>query len=364
MLRCICRTAAALLATVLFPLQCWAAPTTAASSTLLMDGDTGAVLYEDEAHRQSLIASTTKILTAVVVLEHCDVEERFVIPAEASGIEGSSLYLKAGESLTLRELLYGLLLHSGNDAAIALALACSDSVPEFVALMNLKARKLGMKNSHFENPNGLDGEQHYSTAYDLGLLTCHALKIPLFREIVSTKEIRIGERSLRNHNKLLWQQPGAIGVKTGYTRKAGRILVSAAEQKGRCLIAVTLNDGNDWEDHKALYDYGFSFYEERCLIKKGESLGCVPLLSGGTGELLAGEDFFLSCMPSEQPKVRILYPKLGYQKEERNTFAGVAGVYLGDRELGKIQLLWGGGEDEGTDPKNNFCPRTDLPTER
>lgn len=308
----------------------------------MMDGDTGAVLYEKNADTQSLIASTTKIMTAVVVLEHCDPESVYVIPAEATGIEGSSLYLKEGEKLTIRELLYGLMLHSGNDAAVALALACSDSVPEFVSLMNLKAQELQLHDTHFENPSGLDGQQHYSSARDLAKLTKLALKNPAFREIVSTKSICIGERRLTNHNKLLWSLDGAIGVKTGYTRAAGRILVSAAERNGRRLISVTINDGNDWQDHESLYAFGFGQYEEKTPLTTGAEATCVPLLSGGTATLLAGEDFSCFVRGDEEVEVRLLYPKLAFQIGQEGSFAGYGAVYLGEKELGRIQLLWGG----------------------
>ena len=330
------------MATVLFTLQCTAAPSCSAGSAILMDGDTGAVLYEKNADAQSLIASTTKIMTAVVVLEQCDPESVYVIPAEATGIEGSSLYLKEGEELTICELLYGLMLHSGNDAAVALALACSDSVPEFVSLMNLKAQELELHDTHFENPSGLDGQQHYSSARDLAKLTRFALNIPAFREIVSTKSICIGERRLTNHNKLLWSLDGAIGVKTGYTRAAGRILVSAAERNGRRLIAVTINDGNDWKDHESLYTFGFGQYEERSLLTVGSETVCIPLLSGGTARLLAGEDFSFFVRDEENVNVRLLYPKLAFETGPEGSFAGYGVVYLGEKQIGRIQLLWGG----------------------
>ena len=151
-----------------------------------MDADTGRVLYAHNIDRRSLIASTTKIMTAVVVLEHCSADTVYTVPAQATNIEGSSIYLKEGEKLTIRELLYGMMLHSGNDAAIALALACSDSVPEFVALMNLKAQKLGLQDTHFDNPNGLDSETHYSTAADLANLTRYALQNNEFVRMVET----------------------------------------------------------------------------------------------------------------------------------------------------------------------------------
>ena len=338
------RTAATLIATVLFTLNSSAVPALSADSAILIDGDTGAVLFAHHARERSLIASTTKIMTAVVVLEHCDPEMAFTVPAEAVGIEGSSLYLAEGEVLTVRELLYGLMLHSGNDAAVALALACSDSVPEFVALMNLKAQELGMVDSHFENPSGLDGSAHYSTAEDLANLTSYALKIPLFREIVSTKSVQIGARHLTNHNKLLWMLDGVIGVKTGYTREAGRILVSAAEQKGRQLIAVTIDDRNDWEDHKTLYHYGFNLYEEKCFVEAGQKVTKIPLLCGKNTPLIAGEDFYYCVREGEKPCIIPAFPRIGLYCGEEGSTAGYGWIYLGQKKIGQIELLWGGME--------------------
>ena len=220
---------------------------------LLMDADTGAVLAEKNCDTPSLIASTTKIMTALVVVQRCDLDRRVRIPAEATGIEGSSMYLKAGEELTLRDLLYGMMLRSGNDAAVALALCTAGSLERFVGWMNETAQRMELRNTHFANPNGLDDENNYSTARDLALLTRAALREPDFLQVVSTKSIRVGERCLTNHNKLLWSLEGAIGVKTGFTRAAGRILVSAVERGGRRMIAVTINDCDDWRDHAALY---------------------------------------------------------------------------------------------------------------
>ena len=168
------------------------------------------------------------------------------------------MYLKEGEVFTLQELLYGLMLSSGNDAAVALAIYCGGTVEGFAALMNDKARNLGLTGTHFENPNGLDSPGHYSTAKDLGTLAAYAMENPIFYKTVSAKNVKVGDRYLTNHNKLLWRYDGCIGVKTGYTRHAGRILVSAAERGESQLIAVTLADPDDWRDHAALLDYGFA----------------------------------------------------------------------------------------------------------
>ena len=340
------RTAAAIIATVLFTFCASAAPSVSAQHYILLDADTGEVVCEHSADTRSLIASTTKIMTAVVVLEHCALDMPYTVAPEATKVEGSSMYLKPGETLTVEELLYGMMLHSGNDAAVALALACSDSVPEFVDLMNLKAQQLGLKNTHFENPNGLDGETHYSTAADLAKLTRYALGIDAFRRIVSTKTITTAGRSLSNHNRLLWTVDGAIGVKTGYTKAAGRILVSAAERMGRRLICVTINDGNDWNDHAALYDYGFSRYTEREAICAGAPVAELPLMDGTTAVLAAQEAFTCALAENEQVSVSPLYPRAAFSCGENGTFAGFGAVTIGEKQLGVIRLVWDGLEED------------------
>ncbi|MBQ3355801.1 MAG: D-alanyl-D-alanine carboxypeptidase [Oscillospiraceae bacterium] len=356
------RTAAAFVASVLFLSVCYAAPSDSAKCSILMDADTGRILYAKNSDKKSMIASTTKIMTAIVVLEHCDLNEEYEIPPEATGIEGSSIYLQAGERLTIRDLLYGMMLHSGNDAAVALALACSDSVPEFVDLMNLKAQQLGLHQTHFENPNGLDGDAHYSTAADLARMTRYALQNEAFAEIVATKSIQIGTRSLTNHNKLLWSCDGAIGVKTGYTKAAGRILVSAAERNGRRLIAVTICDGNDWQDHKALYDYGFSQYPERVLISAGEDVGWVDCVDGSRAYLTAGEDVSYPAYENENVRVTVRYPKICFAPGAAGSPAGYGTVTIGDREVGTVTLLWKGREtDDRTVTEDPFCAWSLLP---
>ncbi len=352
------KAAALLLAAVFLPLQCHGAPKTSAKCSVLIDADTGAVLFAENENKQALIASTTKIMTAVVVLEHCEPDREFVVPVEATGIEGSSMYLQAGECLTIRDLLYGLLLQSGNDAAVALALACSDSVDEFVALMNVQAQKLGMENSHFENPNGLDGETHYSSALDLAKLTQYAMKNEEFAKIVATKNKQIGSRYLRNHNRLLWSVEGCIGVKTGFTKAAGRTLVTAATRNGRNLIAVTLCDGNDWQDHAALYDYGFSQYEEGIAIKKGEAVAELALMDGTTCRLLAGEDVSFPLLKGEELSVVPAYPRAPFLPQGE-VFGD---VFLGERLLKRISLQW---EEnyEGTHSENYIGSRPLLPSE-
>ena len=225
-----------------------------------MDVDSGRVLYEQNADAKMLIASTTKIMTALVALEQGELDEIVTVSREAAWTEGSSMYLKEGEELTLETLLYGLLLCSGNDAAVAIAEHIAGSEAGFARLMNEKAEELGMTGSSFANPNGLDHEDHYSTARDMARLACAAVDNETLVRIASTKSVTIGGRTMSNHNKLLNLVEGCIGLKTGYTQAAGRTLVSCAERNGQRLVAVTLQDGNDWADHESLLEYGFSAY--------------------------------------------------------------------------------------------------------
>lgn len=244
------------------PAQAVQAPAVSANAAIVYDASTQEILWEHNSTQRSLIASTTKIMTAFLVIQICPLDQTVIVPPEAVGVEGSSVYLKAGECLCVKELLLGLMLASGNDAAVALAIHAAGSVENFVKLMNWEAERLQLNDTRFANPNGLDDEENYSTAKDLAILTANALENPAFAGLVRTKNATVGGRMVVNHNKLLWSYEGCIGVKTGFTKAAGRILVSAAERDGRRLIAVTIDDGNDWRDHAALLDYGFSCIEE------------------------------------------------------------------------------------------------------
>jgi len=358
MKRRILQTAAAFLAAaVLLPSYAGAV---SAQKAILMDGETGRVLYEKDAYSRSLIASTTKIMTALIVCEQCNVLDRMKIPKEAVGIEGSSMYLQEGEVLTIQELLYGLMLHSGNDAAVALAIYCGGTVEGFVQLMNDKAHRLGLTGTHFENPNGLDSPAHYSTARDLAVLTSYAMENPIFAKTVSTKNVRVGQRSLQNHNKLLWRVEGADGVKTGYTKAAGRILVSSASRGGRRLICVTINDGNDWADHKALLEEGFSGYQVQTVITEGECLGTREVVSGGSDrvQLLAAEGFRFSLAEDEETEIVLSAPDFSYAPVVQGKQAGFAYICIGGKPVGKVTLVYGQTvEQEKTPEKKPFWQR-------
>ncbi len=314
-----------------------------AEKAILYDANSSRVLFGKNADKRGLIASTTKIMTALIVCEQCNVLDRVRIPKEAVGIEGSSMYLQEGEVLTVQDLLYGLMLRSGNDAAVALAIYCGGTVEGFSQLMNDKAHRLGLTNTHFENPNGLDSPGHYSTAKDLAVLSAYAMQNPIFAQTVSTKTLTIGNRSLRNHNKLLWSLEGADGVKTGFTKAAGRILVSSATRQGRRLIAVTMNAPNDWQDHTALMENGFQRYALCQIISKGDCLGEVELAGGTEGrvELLADSDFLFALAPEETPEIVISGSGFVYAPVAQGQSAGYAYICINDNPVGKIPLVFG-----------------------
>ena len=313
-----------------------------AQKAILWDAGADRVLYEKDADSRSLIASTTKIMTALIVCEQCNVLDRMRIPREAVGIEGSSMYLREGEVLKVQELLYGLMLRSGNDAAVALAIYCGGTVEGFAALMNDKAHRLGLTGTHFANPNGLDHPEHYSTARDLAVLAEYAMQNPIFARTVSTKQVRIGDRLLTNHNKLLWRVEGADGVKTGFTKAAGRILVSSALRDGRRLICVTINDGNDWADHSALLEEGFSRYTLREILKEGDPVGSVEVLGGGQKRvrLLTERDVSYPLAENEQVSILLSGPGFAYAPVAAGEQAGIAYLCIGDAVVMKIPVVY------------------------
>lgn len=266
-----------------------------AESAILIDLDQKTVIFEKNSKKRMGEASTTKIMTALVVAEQLPLNKKISVPSAAVGVEGSSVYLCEGEILSVRELLLALLLESANDAAVALAIATSGSVESFSELMNARAAELGLRDTHFCNPHGLYDEDHYTTAQDLALISAAALENSELREIFATKKTTVscrvtekdpdgdGVRYIQNHNRMLSLYEGAIGVKTGFTRATGRCLVSAAERNGMTLIAVTLNAPDDWRDHTAMLDLGFDTYERVTLYGAGEF--CYPYaVSGGAAD--------------------------------------------------------------------------------
>lgn len=259
---------------------------THARAAALIDVTSGRILYSSRGDEPMLIASLTKIMTALVAIENSDITSKVKVGKNAFAKEGSSLYLKMGEEMTLKDMLYGLMLRSGNDAATAIAEHVGGSEQGFVYLMNAKAQELNLKNTHFANPHGLDAEGHFSSANDLAVLTAYAMHNPVFKEIVATKEKTADnpyekwDYKWSNKNKMLRLYEGADGVKTGYTKKALRCLVSSATRDGQQLVAVTLNDGNDWNDHASLLDFGFNHYPLKTLVERGEAVKGYSLVTG------------------------------------------------------------------------------------
>lgn len=248
-----------------------------AESAIVIDAVSGEVLYESNAYERRPMASTTKIMSALIALESGGLDEPFTVDSDAIKVEGSSMGLQEGDVVTQRALVCGMLLPSGNDAANATAVHVAGSIEKFVSMMNERAADMGLKDTHFVTPSGLDDDtdDHYSTAYDMAVLTSYALQNEDFAEICSRKYIKLSfgnppyERWLTNTNKLLGSCDGVIGVKTGFTDKARRCLVSACERDGAKLICVTLNDPDDWQDHAQLYDHAFEKMQECVLPGSG-----------------------------------------------------------------------------------------------
>ena len=284
--------------------SCFSLPLSALSlsgkSAALIEKSSGEVIYEKNSTLPLGMASTTKIMTALVALESgLELEKIYKIPKEAIGVEGSSIYLKEDEELSLLDLIYALMLESANDSAVAIAIITYGSQDAFVSKMNEKAAFIGLTDTHFENPHGLDSLKHCSTAHDMALLAKYALENELFAKIVSTKSYKIGgenclPRTLVNHNKLLKTYDGTNGVKTGYTKKTGRCLVSSCTRDGVSLIAVTLNAPNDWHDHASLFDYGFSLYESVNLADVGDYTVELSVLGGKKDTVLLSNASSLS----------------------------------------------------------------------
>lgn len=316
-----------------------------AAAAVTMDADTGETLFAENADSRLPMASTTKIMTALVALGEGDLDRVYTVKKQYAAVEGSSMYLEEGEKLTLRDTLYGLLLSSGNDAAAAVAGECGGE-QAFVEKMNAKARELGLTDTHFENPSGLPSDGHYTTARELAKITAAALRDPVFRDIVSTKTCTVAGRTLVNHNRLLSLYEDAIGVKTGFTRAAGRCLVSAAERNGRTVIAVTLNDPDDWNDHIALLDDAFSHYSEVTLHEKGDTLAQAHVFGGESDrvDLVAESTVTAYLLPGEQDRLRrVRYgEKFCYAPVVRAAAAGTIEYRLGDTVIAADRLKYGG----------------------
>lgn len=317
---------------------------TSATSAIVIDGETGRVLYAQNVNEERAIASITKLMTVLVAVESGHTLDEVVeIKREYVGAEGSSMYLREGEQLTLEALLYGLMLASGNDAALAVAGYCGGSVEQFVELMNRKAAVLGMEHTHFENPSGLTQDGHYSTAADMARLAAVCMKNETIAKLVGTRSISIAGRTFTNHNKLLWQYEGCVGMKTGYTERAGRTLISCAQREQQRVIAVTLNDRSDWKDHTAMLDYGFDNYTRTVLTRAGEVRARVPV----AGSLLSfvpvitADEVVYPLAEGEQVREEVSIIQWTQAPILQGQTAGTITYYLGDELVGICRLIYG-----------------------
>lgn len=275
-------------------------PEIAAGGSALMESDSMRLLAGSHTDVRLPMASTTKIMTALLAIEHCDLDQMVPIPDEAVGVEGSSMYLARGETIRMKDLLYGLMLTSGNDAAVAIAITVAGSVEAFAEMMNERALEIGCTDTNFVTPNGLHDENHYTTASDLCRIACTAMQSETFCEIVSTEyyqtETGDKQRTLKNKNRILWQYDGGNGIKTGYTKKAGRCLVFSAKRGKTQLVGVVLDCPDMWNAAESLLDYGFANYETQRLLERGAEIGYIPVDGGVKNGLQV-------C-----PKEDILYP--------------------------------------------------------
>ena len=317
-----------------------------ARSAVLIDSNSGRVLYEHNSYEKLPMASTTKIMTGLLACESGKLDKTVKISPFASGTEGSSLWLKIGEKQTLENLTYGLMLKSGNDAAVAIAEYLGGNIDAFALLMNKKSREIGAESTNFENPHGLDSENHYTTAYDLALIAREAMKNKKFREIVSTKTYSIpmeGEkwdRALKNHNKLLWRYDGCNGVKTGFTKKCGRCLVSSSEKGNEKFICVTLNAPDDWSDHTQLLNYGFDNFTCKNVIEKGKKATSLiyDKENKRSVNLIYEDSYTIAVNNNDNITTEIKLHKITVPSK-KGTVAGYVHVFCNGTETGKVALI-------------------------
>lgn len=334
--------ASALLCASILCMRSTSADATGAQSMICIENSTDRVLAEKNAHCKLPMASTTKIVTAITVIDHCDDLQRVVpVPDAAVGVEGSSIYLEKGEKCKIIDLLYGLMLQSGNDCAAALAITIGGSIEKFADMMNDTAAKVGVTDSHFVTPHGLHHDEHYTTAYDLAKITSYAMKNPTFRQIVATKRYtmpwqgRNYDRVILNKNKILNTFEGGDGVKTGFTKKAGRCLVSSATRDGMRVICVVLNCGPMFEDCAAIMEQAFHDYKLTPLLPEPYVAGTAQVTDGAEPnvEVGYGGQLYYPLKADERQAIRIV-PEIGtlLAPFDSGTPAGKFSVYL-DKQL-------------------------------
>lgn len=321
-------------------------PSIDGESAILMDVKSGRVILEYNPHIRLPMASTTKIMTTLVALENGNLQENIKVNKDIVGIEGSSIYLYDEEKITLEDLLYGLMLRSGNDAAMAIANHIGGDLKGFTNMMNIKAKEIGANNTNFVNPHGLPDENHYSTAYDLALITKEAMKIDKFKEIVSTKKWeskRDKNNMFYNKNKTLWECEGGDGVKTGYTQKAGRCLVSSATREDVQLISVVLNNQNWFDDCYKLMNYGFENFNTYVIVGKDQYIDKLPIDNGEKDTLMivTKESFSYPLQEDELKNIKIhidLPEKIAAPIKKGSNIGNIT-VYLDGKLIYKENLI-------------------------
>ncbi len=323
-------------------------PQTNGKAVILIDGSSGRVLYGKNIHEHLPQASITKIMTALLVIEKGNLDQDVKISTNAAGTPESSIWLEAGENLTRKQLLYALLLNSANDAAVALSESVAGSEKNFVKLMNQRARRLGMKDSYFLNPHGLHASGHYTSAYDLALLTRKAMNNRTFRQVVATKTYSIPwadrdyGRWLINHNRLLWNYQNAIGVKTGYTKEAGNCLVGAAQKGPLLLIAVTLNTSSAYQDVQQMLDYGFAHYHIKTIKQARRLIVDVPVENGQVNKVQARPETDLTLAVTHEEESRLSYRLYPQDKitapVKKNQIVGKCKILIAGHEAGQVNL--------------------------
>ncbi len=328
-----------------FKVCAFAVPSVSAHSAALMVADTRELIYGKNEHEQCGMASTTKIMTALLTLECASPSKEITVTEQMAAVEGTSMGLLPGDKVTYHDLVYGMLLASGNDAANTAAISVAGNIEKFAKIMNSRAAEIGMANTNFVTPSGLDAENHYSTAYDMALLGCEAIENPEFRVACSSVNAKLCygnepyTRWLSNHNKLLKSFDGAFGIKTGFTKKSGRCLVSAAERDGVTLVCVTLNAPNDWSDHKSLLEYGFSLINKKQVtvgtynIKVyGSDKSNIPVGIGGSVSVTA-------LCSQEGIESQILLKPYAVAPVKKGEILGEVQVKIGGRTVESVPLI-------------------------
>lgn len=316
-----------------------------ASAAAVINGDNGEVIYLKNADERLPMASTTKIMTALLLCEHGDFNREITVTKEMLAVEGSSMGLLPGDTVTLHDLLYGMLLASGNDAANVTAFVLGGSVQGFVDMMNEKAQALGLQNTHFATPSGLDADDHYTTALELANLARYAMQNDDFAAAASSKSAVLNygnppyRRTLTNHNRLLKYFDGAVGVKTGFTKKSGRCLVSAAKRDGKYVIAVTLHDPNDWSDHEQMLEYGFSVIQQiQCSPEKAEYI--IPVIGGSKNSLtVKTQPYTVNSVKTAEITCKTELPKFLYAPIKKGDVIGTISYFSDGEKIAVSEIV-------------------------